>query len=102
MSIVHLTENLTKQIPDEIEERDSSASRTAEAIVALPVHMGAGGVDPDDGDVYHDGDDYGDPRSHGGVGRVNPDHDDVYHDGDDDGEGDYDGDLCSHGGASQH
>ena len=96
MSIIHLTENLTKQIPDEIEERDGSASRAAETIVALPVHMGAGRVNPDDGDVYHDRDDYGDPRSHGGVGRVNPGDDDVYHDGNDDGEGDYDGDLRSH------
>ena len=46
MSIIHLTENLTKQIPDEIEERDGSASRAAETIVALTVHMGACGVHP--------------------------------------------------------
>ena len=50
MSFIHLTENLTKQIPDEIEERDGSASRTAEAIVALTVHVGASGVNPDDDD----------------------------------------------------
>ena len=75
MSFIHLTENLTKQIPDEIEERDGSASRAAEAIVALPVHVRASGVNPND--------------------------DDVYHDGDDDGEGDYDGDLRSRGGASR-
>ena len=42
MSIIHLTENLTKQIPDEIEERDSSASGAAETIVALTVHVRAG------------------------------------------------------------
>ena len=50
MSIIHLTENLTKQIPDEIEERDGSTSRAAETIVALPVHVRAGGVNPDDDD----------------------------------------------------
>ena len=78
MSIIHLTENLTKQIPDEIEERDSSTSWAAEPIVALPVHVGSSWVDPDD-DVYHDGDDDdesdydGDLRSHGGPSRVNAD-----------------------------
>ena len=57
MSIIHLTENLTKQIPDEIKERDGCASRTAEAIVALTVHMGASRVNPDDDvDVDHDND----------------------------------------------
>ena len=50
MSIIHFNENLTKQIPDEIEERDGSASRAAETIVALPVHVGASRVNPDDDD----------------------------------------------------
>jgi len=44
MSIIHFNENLTKQIPDEIEERDGSASGAAETIVALTVHVRAGGV----------------------------------------------------------
>ena len=47
MSIIHLTENLTKQIPDEIEERDGSASWAAEAIVALTIDVGARRVNPE-------------------------------------------------------
>ena len=98
--LVIFSENLTKQIPDEIEERDGSASGAAEPIVALPVHVGASGVDPDDDDVYHDGDD--DVYRDGDDEVYHDGDDDVYHDGGDDGESDYDGDLRSFGGASQH
>ena len=45
-------EDLTKEVSDEIKKWDSGAGGAAEAIVALPVHMGARRVNPESSFIH--------------------------------------------------